>query len=120
MRPVHQVAGLHQHDAGILLPAVLGYEHIRGHDVVATILAAQDVRVANTAALADAVRGDNRPVLVQCIPVAGIFAHGKAQLLLQVLVAATLKVGKQVAGKLWITRGLFLRLHAECEAEQYG
>ena len=101
VRPVHQILRLQQHDARVCTPALLRVVgvHIRCHDVVAPVLTAQDVRVAYASALADAVAGNNRSVAVQRVPVPGVFTHGEAQLLHQLLVSPAFEVGEEVAGE---------------------
>ena len=53
--PVDQVLRLHHHDTRILIPSIFGHHHVGSHDIVASVLTPQDVRVAYAAALADGV-----------------------------------------------------------------
>ena len=105
MCPVDEVGRLEQHDTGIATPTLLGIEgeHVGSHDIIAAILTAQDVRVSDTATLTDSVAGDDGAVAVEGIPIYSIGTDGKAQLLLLTALAATLKVGKEITGKIVVT-----------------
>ena len=77
MRPIGQVAGFEQDDAGIVFPTVLSGEHVCGRDIKGVpVFSAQDVRVADTAT----------------------FADGVGQLFLCRQFARTFKISKQIGG----------------------
>ena len=46
MFPMKQVVRTQEYDARVFVPTVFGGIHVRGHDVEASVFAAQDVRVA--------------------------------------------------------------------------
>ena len=96
--PVHQVAGLQHHDAWVGTPPLLRVEgmHIRCHKIVAAVLTAQDMRITDTTAFADAIRSDDGAVSVQRIPVLCVLAHREAQFLL--LVTTSLEVSEEITG----------------------
>ena len=103
--PVDKVIRLEQYDTRIAAPALLGVEgvHVGSHDVIAAILATQNVGVSDATTLADGVAGDDGAVAIQGIPVHCIFTDGEAQLLLLAAIAATLKVGKEITSKVVLT-----------------
>ena len=66
MRPIGQVAGFEQDDAGIVFPTVLSGEHVCGRDIKGVpVFSAQDVRVAYASGLGYFVRWDDGAVPVQ-------------------------------------------------------
>ena len=99
VRPIGQVAGFEQDDAGIVFPTVLSGEHVCGRDIKGVpVFSAQDVRVAYASGLGYFVRWDDGAVPVQGFPVYGIRTHGKSQLFLCRQFARTFKVSKQIGG----------------------
>ena len=69
VRPIGQVAGFEQDDAGIVFPTVLSGEHVCGRDIKGVpVFSAQDVRVAYASGLGYFVRWDDGAVPVQGFP----------------------------------------------------
>ncbi len=97
MGPVDEVFRLHHHNPRIVLPPELASIHVGSHDIIASVLAAQNVWVAYTAARADGVACNNRLVAVQRIPVLCVVAESEAQVFLTV--AGAFEIGEEISGE---------------------
>ena len=92
-----QVVRTQEYDARVFVPTVFGGIHVRGHDVEASVFAAQDVRVADTPAFADGVGSDDRAVSVECTPVHSVITEGETQMFLLFGISSAFEISEKIA-----------------------